>query len=166
MEERTDMRDRAQANLKKLQVSMSKERSEAEYLVNECERLVKLCGSLIPQTQQDRLQRLKNQLQAAIQSNNVSAMQSLSEDAEQEIRNLPDEVKMIGACFVAITNAKAVAPTQASAMTDKVFRMISALEKQDGREADRLWSELQPDVSHWLNGEQMPSKSIVTGLTR
>lgn len=165
-EERTDMRDRAQANLKKLQVSMSKERSEAEYLVNECKRLVELCGSLIPQPQQDRLRKLKSRLEAAIESNNESAMQSLSEDAEQEIRNLPDEVKMIGACFVAISNAKAVAPTQASAMTDKVFRMISALERQDGREADRLWQEMQPDVRHWLKDEQTSSKSIVTGLAR
>jgi molecular chaperone DnaK len=166
-EERTDMRARAEANLKKLQVSMSKQRSEAEYLANECERLVELCGSLIPQQQQDRLQKLKNQLEAAIESNNESAMQSLCEDAKQEIRNLPDEVKMIGACFVAISNAKAVAPTQSSAMADKVFRMISALERKDGREADRLWSDLQPDVSHWLAGDQLPSsKSIVTGLTR
>ncbi len=51
-------------------------------------------------------------------------------------------------------------------MADKVSRMVSALERKDGREADRLWSELQPDVSHWLAGDQMPSKSIVTGLTR
>ncbi len=165
-EERTDIRDRAQANLKKLQVSMSKERSEAEYLANECERVVRLCGSLIPQPQQERLQRLKSQLDAAIENNNESAMQSLSEDAEQEIRNLPDEVGIIRACFMAIGNAKTVAPTQASAMAEKVSRMVSALERQDGREADRLWSELQPDVSHWLNGEQTSSKNIVTGLTR
>jgi len=165
-EERTDMRDRAQANLKKLQVSMSKERSEAEYLANECERVIRLCGSLIPQPQQERLQRLKSQLEAAIESNNESEMQSLSEDAEQEIRNLPDEVGIIRACFMAISNAKAVAPTQANAMAEKVSRMVSALERKDGREAERLWSDLQPDVSHWLSGAQMPSKSIVTGLTR
>ncbi len=165
-EERTDMSNRAQANLKKLQVSMSKERSEAEYLANECERVVRLCGSLIPQPQQERLQRLKSQLEAAIENNNESAMQSLSEDAEQELRNLPDEVGIIRACFMAIGNAKTVAPTQASAMADKVSRMVSALERQDGREAERLWQGLQPDVSHWLKGEQTSSQSIVTGLTR
>ena len=160
------MRDRAQANLKKLQVSMSKQRSEAEYLVNECKQLIELCASLIPQPQQDRLQKLKSGLEAAIENNNESAMQSLSEDAKQEIRNLPDEVKIISACLVAIRNANAGAPTKASAMADKVFRMVSALERKDGREADRLWSDLQPDVSHWLAGDQMPSKSIVTGITR
>ena len=161
------MRDRAQANLKKLQVSMSKQRSEAEYLVNECKQLIELCASLIPQPQQDRLQKLKSGLEAAIENNNESAMQSLSEDAKQEIRNLPDEVKIISACLVAIRNANAGAPTKASAMADKVSRMVSALKRKDGREADRLWSDLQPDVSHWLTGEQLPSsKSIVTGLTR
>lgn len=166
-EERTDMRDRAQDSLKKFKVSMSKERLEAEYLASECERLVELCSSLIPQPQQERLQRLTQRLEEAIESNNESAMQSLSEDAEQEIRNLPDEVQMVRACFLAIGQANAVAPTQASAMADKVSRMVSALERHDGHEADRLWRELQPDVSHWLGEQQqLPSKSIVTGLTR
>jgi len=54
-EERSDLRDRASANLKKFQVSMSKESLQAEYLMNECDRVVKLCGSIIPQPQQERL---------------------------------------------------------------------------------------------------------------
>lgn len=164
-EERSDLRDRAQANLKKFQVSMSKERLEAEYLANECERVVKLCDSLIPQPQQERLQRLTRQLEEAIESNNESAMQSLSEDAQQELRNLPDEVQLVSACCAAIRQAKAVAPTQASAMADKLSRMLSALKNGDEHEADRLWLELQPDVSHWLD-QELPSNSIVTGLTR
>ncbi|BAZ86594.1 hypothetical protein [Dolichospermum compactum] len=35
----------------------------------------------------------------------------------------------------------------------------------DSNEADRLWRELQPDVQHWLN-QELPSNSIITGLTR
>lgn len=163
-EERTDMRDRAQANLKSFQVSMSKARLEAEYLANECERLVELCGSLIPQPQQKRLQELTRQLEEAIKSENESAMQHLCEDAERELRNLPNEVRIVRACFAAIARASAGAPTQASAMADKLSRMISALKSDDAHEADRLWRELQPDVSHWL-GQELPSQSIVTGLT-
>lgn len=159
------MRDRAQANLKKFKVSMSKERLEAEYLANECERLVQFCESLIPPLQQERLQRLIRQLKEAIESNNESAMQFLSEDAQQEIHNLPDEVKLARAGLLAIGQANAVAPTQASAMADKLFRMVSALKSGDEHEAERLWCELQPDVSHWL-GQELPSQSIVTGLTR
>lgn len=164
-EERTDLRDRAQANLKKFKVSMSKECLEAEYLAPKCKWLVEHCGSLIPRPQQERLQRLTRQLEEAIESNNESAMQFLLEDARQEIRNLPDEVQPVWACLSAISQANAVAPTQASAMSDKLSRMVTALENGDGHEADHLWRELQPEVSHWL-GEQLPSESIVTGLTR
>lgn len=163
-EERTDLRDRAQDNLKKFKMSMSKERLEAEYLASECKRLVKLCGSLIPQPQQERLQSIAQRLEKAIKDNNESEMQYLSEEAQQEIRNLPDEVKLVGACFEAIGRANAVAPTQARAMADKVSRMIAALEQRDGYEADRLWRELYPDVCHWLD-QELPSGSIVTGLT-
>ncbi len=101
----------------------------------------------------------------AIQSNNESAMQSLSEDAQRELDNLPDEVQLVSACRIAIVRANAVDPTRASVMADKLSRMISALESRDGREAHRLWRELQPDVNHWLD-RKLPSNSIVTGLTR
>ncbi len=164
-EERIDMRDRAQGNLKKFKVSMSKERLEAEDLARECQRVVALCSSLIPYPQQQRLQRLTIQLEDAIQSNNESAMQSLSKDAQRELDNLPDEVQLVSACQIAIVRANAVDPTRASVMADKLSRMISALESRDGREADRLWRELQPDVNHWLD-RKLPSNSIVTGLTR
>ncbi|MBN3963348.1 Hsp70 family protein [Nostoc sp. NMS8] len=164
-EERSDLRDRASANLKKFQVSMSKESLEAEYLMNECDRVVKLCGSIIPQPQQERLQKLSQELQDAINTNNLSKMESQSEDARRELDNLPDEVQLIQACLLAIRQAHAVAPTQANAMSDKLSRMLGAMESDDGNEANRLWNELQLDVKRWIN-EELPSNSIVTGLTR
>jgi molecular chaperone DnaK len=164
-EERIDLRDRAGMNLQKFRVSMSKERLEAEYLVNECDRLVKVCGFIIPQPQQERLQKLSQNLQNAINNNDSSGMESQSEDAERELNNLPDEVKLIQASFAAIRQAHAVAPTQANAMYDKLSRMLGAMESGDGKEADRLWRELQPDVKRWLN-EESAGKTIVTGLTR
>lgn len=98
-EERSYLRDDASANLKKFQVSMSKERLEAEFLVNECDRVVKLCGSIIPQLQQQRLQKLSQELQDTIDTNNLSKMESKSEDARRELENLPDEVKLISALY-------------------------------------------------------------------
>ncbi len=163
--ERTDISDRAQANLRKFQVGMSKERLDAEYLANECKRLLDLFSDLIPQPQQERLQKLATQLEEAIENNNESAMQALSEDAEREISNLPDQVKLVRACVEAIKQAKAIAPTQARAMSEKLGRMVEALVNSDRREAERLWQELQPDVSHWLN-QDLPTHSIATGLTR
>jgi molecular chaperone DnaK len=164
-EERSDLRDRASANLKKLQVSMSKERLEAESLVNGCDRVVKLCGSIIPEPQQERLQKLSQELQDAINTNNLSKMESKSEDARRELDNLPNEVHLIEACLLAIRQAHAVAPTQANAMSDKLSRMLGAMKSDDVQEAKRLWSELQPDIERWLN-QELPSNSIVTGLTR
>ncbi|MEH1857956.1 MAG: hypothetical protein V7L21_08145 [Nostoc sp.] len=144
---------------------MSKESLKAEYLMNECDRVVKYCGSIIPQPQQERLQKLSQELQDAINTNNLSKMESQSEDARRELDNLPDEVKLIQACLLAIRQACAVAPTEANAMSDKLFRMLGAMESDDGNEANRLWSELQPDIQRWLNKE-LPSNSIVTGITR
>ena len=164
-EERSDLHDRASANLKKFQVSMSKERLEAESLANQCDRVVKLCGSIIPQPQQERLQKLSQELQDAININNLSKMESHSEDARRELDNLPDQVKLIQTCLLAIRQAHAVAPTQANAMSDKLYRMLGAMKIDDGQEANRLWSELQPDIQRWLN-QELPSNSIVTGLTR
>lgn len=164
-EERSDLRDRAGANLKKFQVSMSKERLEAEFLINECDGIIKLCDFIIPQPQQERLQKLSQELQDAINTNNLSKMESQSEDARRELDNLPDEVHLIQACLLAIRQAHAVAPTEANAMSDKLSRMLEAMESDDGQEANRLWNELQPDVKRWLN-EELPCNSIVTGLTR
>ncbi len=164
-EERPDLRERAYGNLQKFQASMSTERLEAESLVNECDRVLKICDFIIPPAQQERLQRLSNELQEAINANNMSRMQSLNEDVQRELDNLPDEVQLIQACMLAIHQAKAVAPTQANAMADKLSRMIDAMQAGNGTEAERLWRELQPNIKHWLN-QQLPSNMIVTGLTR
>lgn len=164
-EERVDLRDRATTNLKKFRVSMSKERLDAEFLVKECDRVIKLCGSIIPQPQQERLTKLSQELQNAINANDLSRMEFLGEDAKRELNNLPDEVQLVQACILAIHQAHAVAPTQANAMSEKLSRMLSAIESGDGHEADRLWRELQPDVQRWLN-EESTGKTIATGLTR
>jgi molecular chaperone DnaK len=144
---------------------MSQERLSAEFLVNECDVVLELCAFLIPQPQQERLQKLSQELLMAINANNLSLMESKSEDARRELDNLPDEVILIQASLSAIRQANRVAPTQANAMSDKLFRMLGALESSDAREADRLWSELQPEVKRWLN-QELPSNTIVTGLKR
>ncbi len=164
-EERHDFRDRAYANLQKFQVSMSKESLEAGVMINECDRVLQLCDFIIPSEQQQRLQKLSNNLQDAINAGDISKMQSLSEDIQTELDNLPDKVQLIQACIAAIHQAQTVAPTQANAMTEKFSRMIGAMRAGNDIEAERLWLELQPDVSNWLN-QQLPSNTIATGLMR
>lgn len=129
---------------------MSKERLEAESLIQQFEQIVKLCRSMIPQFQQERLQLICYELQDAINTNDISKMELKIEEAEEELSFLPEEVKLIQACLIAIYQAHAVAPTQASAMSDKLFRMVRAMESGDLGEGNRLWSELEPDISRWL----------------
>jgi len=162
-EERIDKRDDAQVTLQKFQVSMSKEALEAESLMNECDRIVQICGFLIPQPQKERLQKLSQDLQGAINTHDLSRMESYSEDARRELDNLPNEV--IQASLLAIRQARQVAPTQASAMSDKLYRLLEAMENGNGQESDRLWQELQPDVKLWLN-QELPSNMIATGISR
>ncbi|MBD2693754.1 Hsp70 family protein [Anabaena catenula] len=164
-EERSDLRLRAGENLQKFQVSMCPERLEAETQMHECDRIVRLCGFMILKPQQERLQKLSQELESAINTNNRSAMEYHSEEARRELTNLPEEVQVIQACIIAIQQAKAVAPTQANAMSDKLSRTLLAMSNGDGNEAERLLRELQPDVQHWLN-QDLPTNSIITGLTR
>lgn len=163
--ERTDLSTRAKASLQKLQVSMSRESLEAEYQMNECDRILKVCPFLIPQPQQERLQKLTQDLQTAINAYDLSRMESYSEDARRELKTLPDEVQLIQIGLMAIRQAKQVAPTQASAISDKLFRLLDELERGNAQEAERLWQELLPDIERWLN-QKLPSNTIATGITR
>jgi molecular chaperone DnaK len=164
-EERTDLRDRAGKNLQKFQVSMSNERLEAESLIQESDQITELCGFLIPEPQQLRLQNHTNELQEAIDANLLSKMEAKSEHLATELRNLPDEVKFVQGSLFAIRQANRTAPTQANAMLDKLLRMLAVLKSGNEREADRLYQELLPDVERWYE-QKLPSNTIVTGLKR
>jgi molecular chaperone DnaK len=164
-EERIDIRDRARESLQKFQISMSKETLEAESLAIECDRLMTICPFLIPQPQQERLQKHSQELKTAIKAHDLSRMEAYSEDARRELNNLPDEAQLIQASLLAIRQARQIAPTQASVMCDKLYRLLDAMEKDKQQEADRLWQELQPDVQLWLN-QELPSNIIATGISR
>jgi molecular chaperone DnaK len=163
--ERTDLGDRARASLQQFQVSMSPERLEAETIIHECDRILALCAFMIPETQQERLVELSQRLHSAINSNNISQMQADTEDARRELHNLPQDVRLIQACFLALQQAKIAAPTQANAMSDKLSRLLVAMARGNGHEAEYLWNELKPDVHYWLN-QELPTNSIITGLRR
>ncbi|MBD2293500.1 Hsp70 family protein [Anabaena sphaerica FACHB-251] len=164
-EERSDLRDIAGENLKKFQINMSSERLEAESLVTECDRILKLCDFMLLKPQQERLQNLSEELQSAIDTNNFSGMQYHAEEARRELNKLPEEVQVIQACILAIQQARVIAPTAANALSDKLSRLLMAIKHGDISEAERLLIELQPEVQHWLT-QNLPSNSIVTGLTR
>jgi molecular chaperone DnaK len=119
---------------------------------------------MIPELQPERLQNLSQELQFAINTNNISSMEDHSQETRREIRNLPDEVQLVQGCILAIQQAKAVAPAEAN-VSDKLSRMLNTAISGDINEVDHLWRELKPDVQHWLN-QELPNHSIITGLTR
>ncbi|WP_353928987.1 Hsp70 family protein [Okeanomitos corallinicola TIOX110] len=162
-EESQDLLSQAGENLQKFQVNMSSARLEAEALVGDCDRILKLCSFMILQPQQEQLKNLSQELQSAIDNNNLSGMKHYSEEARKEIEKLPEEVQVVQACIMAIQQAKVIAPTQANAMSDKLSRLLMAMKNGDVKEAERLLPELQPEVQHWLH-QEIPSNSIVTGL--
>ncbi|MGB3204041.1 MAG: Hsp70 family protein [Crinalium sp.] len=163
--ERPDIRNRAQADFAEFKASISEERSLAEALANRCEFLVETCDFIIPEAQQERLINLSKNLRQAIATNNISAMQKLSEDTKQELALLPDLVHLVQASLIAIARASVTSPTQANAMSDKLDRMLGAMKRGDGNEAERLWNNLQPDVSNWID-QDLPSGSIATGIRK
>lgn len=163
--ERIDIRDRAKESLRKFQISMSKETLEAESLTLECDRLITICPFLIPQPQQERLQKLSQELKGAINAYDLSRIEAYSEDTRRELNNLPDEAQLIQASLLAIRQARQIAPTQASAMADKLYRLLEAMKTDNQQQADRLWQELQPDVQLWLN-QELPNNMIATGISR
>ncbi|NET02429.1 MAG: Hsp70 family protein [Sphaerospermopsis sp. SIO1G1] len=164
-EENQDVMIQAQENLQKFRVNMSSERLEAESLVGECDRILKLCQFMILKPQQEKLQQLSQELQSAIDDNNPAGMKFYSEETRQEMIRLPEEVQVVQACIIAIQQAKVIAPTQANAMSDKLSRLLMAMNNGDVKEAERLLPELQPEVEHWLN-QEIPTNNIVTGLKR
>ena len=77
---------------------MLPERLKAECLVNECDtygkrsdRLINFCGVIIPQLQQERLQKLSQELQFAINTNNISSVEYHSKETRRELWDLHDE---------------------------------------------------------------------------
>ncbi|WP_041458581.1 MULTISPECIES: hypothetical protein [Nostocales] len=54
---------------------------------------------MIPELQPERLQNLSQELQFAINTNNISSMEDHSQETRREIRNLPDEVQLVQVVF-------------------------------------------------------------------
>ena len=162
---RADRLHAAQEKLKELERFACDDYDTAKFFVNEFEFVIENCGFMIPASQESELQKLIQELKTVIATNNLSAIQKLSEDAKQELKNLPEPVKLILMCKDVIARAYQVAPTQASAMASKFSQMIEALKRQDGYEAERLLQDLLVDMRPYL-GQEVPTGSIATGIRR
>lgn len=161
---KTDRIEEAQAKLKEFEALASNDKHLAEIYARDFEFVIKNCQMLIPESQQTRIKKLIQELKFAISANNVSGIQKLTEDAQQELNNLPQLVIVILLSKDAIGKAYQIAPTHARAMEIKFSKMLDALQVGNGAEAERLLSELLPDVRQYLD-EELPTGNIATGLT-
>ena len=158
-----DRLNTAQEKLKELEKFACDDYHRAQEFLSAFEFVLECCDFLLPDSQKQRLQNLCSQIKDAIATNNLSAIQKLSEDAKQELNNLPELVTLILVCKDAIARAYQVAPTQASAMAGKFSQMIEALKRQDRYEAEGLLRELLGDMRPYLE-QEITTGSISTGL--
>lgn len=163
--EQEDVRQRAEQALTKLKLDFSEDRNTAEFFVDTFEFLLTNASFLMEASQQGRLRRLQEQLQQALDRNDLSALHVYTEEAKQEMKNLPNTVHILRFCRAAIYRANLEDPTQARAMAEKLGQMLDAMERENAFEADRLWRELQPQVNQWMEHAQSAG-SIATGISR
>jgi molecular chaperone DnaK len=162
---RPDMRQAAQQELESLKVMMSEERLDAELYINEIEILLRLCGELIPTAQNQRLQRLLQELQEAIDKNNISGMQVSLERVRQEINNLPERVTLIGLLMTGVRKANQINPSESQVMASKLDRLITAMKNNQDMQVSRIVEDLFPMVERYVD-TPMSSAAISTGLSR
>lgn len=155
----------AKTKLQELKAFASEDRDIARIFVREFEFITEHCSFMLPDAQKQRIESLTNQLQEAIGTQNLSTMQKLTEDAGRELKNLPDEIRMLLIAKDAIAKAHSIDPTRANVMADKFSRLLHAMENGNGYEADRLWNELVPDIREYGDLE-VSTQSIATGITR
>ncbi len=160
-----DRRQVAEQKVKELERLASNDYNLAGALVRDLEFAINTCGILIPDNQKGRITSICDQLNKAIDDNNLSAIQKLIEDATQEFKNLPELVRIVLLCANAIGQAHQVNPTQASLMNAKFNQMLSAIKRGNTHEANRLLQELLPDVQRYFD-QELSTKSIATGIKK
>ena len=164
-EVRPDMRQAAKNELDDLKKTMSNERLDAELYIGEIAMMIRVCGDLIPAAQTQRLQKLSQELQDAIDKNNISGMEYASERAAAELKNLPDRVQLISLCMMGIRRANQINPAESRVMADKLDRLLGAMKNNQDMEVSRIAQDLFPMIERYVD-RPMPSTAISTGLSR
>jgi molecular chaperone DnaK len=127
--------------------------------------ILEVCDQYLPDDQKIRLRRLIEELEIAVRNNNLSAIQKLVEDGNRESKNLPDIVNLILACREGVARANKINPSAARVLSIKFGQMLDAMKRGNGSEAERILSEIIPELQHYL-GQDLPTMNIATGLTK
>ena len=157
----------AKGKLRELEIFADDDYDTAKFFIAYFKFITGECGFLLPSSQKGRLEKLSQDLEGAISRNAKGDIQKLCEDAEQELKNLPEKVSLILACRDGVSRAHQIEPNHARVLAGKLSQMIEAMRREDGREAQRLFEELAKGIEPYIT-QALPTtnNSIATGLTR
>ncbi|MFN7660527.1 MAG: hypothetical protein ACK5P3_20780, partial [Dolichospermum sp.] len=118
----------AEAKLQELKAFSSDDYHLANSLIVDFRFIVEVCDQYLTDDQKIRLRRLIEELETAVRTNNLSAIQKLVEDGNKESRNLPEIVNLILACREGVARANQINPSAAKVLSMKFGQMLDAME--------------------------------------
>jgi molecular chaperone DnaK len=161
--DRLDRLEDAQAKLQELESLASVDRSMAGFYLSDFQLVLEHCRQHLYAPQIIRIEEIVDRLTSLLASNNLIALEQCLVDAKQEHDNLPDLVKVVLYCQSGVMRAASIAPTHARSMSIKFERLLTAMKYKDLPEADKLITDLLPDVHTYVNQETATAQ-ISTGI--
>jgi molecular chaperone DnaK len=74
-------------------------------------------------------------------------------------------VNLVLLCREGVARANQINPSAAKVLSMKFGQMLDAMERGNSSEAERILSEIIPELQHYL-GQDLPTMNIATGLTK
>lgn len=155
----------AQEKLKELRAFACSDRDDMIMYLRDFDFALEYCSHTMHDDQIKRLTVLVSQMKQALETNNISAMQKLSEDGSKEHDNLPDLVRMLLIIRFGVARANRLAPAHGKVLENKFVNVLDAMQRGDGKTTDRILSELIEEIREYIDKE-LPTGVIATGLTR
>jgi molecular chaperone DnaK len=150
---REDLKEQAQEKLQHLENAVSEDYLWANHWMYECRYMADTYHFVIHPAQQERLRHISTNLLNAVNAKNVSGLQKLNAEAQQEYELLPEIAQQIQACRRAIDRASEQDRKRAQWIVDQKDRFVAALQQNDRTQADEQWRLMLPEIQYWLNQE-------------
>ncbi|WP_324282300.1 Hsp70 family protein [Cyanobacterium aponinum UTEX 3221] len=160
-----DRQQVAEEKLKELEAFACGDRDTILMYLRDFNFALEFCSHIMHEDQVNRLKILVSEMQNAVDSNNISAMQRLAEDGSREFDNLPDLVRILLLIRFGVARACRIAPSHGKVLETKFINLLDAMERGDGNTSDRLYRELLEEIREYID-QDLPTGVVATGLTR
>lgn len=160
-----DRQQVAEEKLKELEAFACGDRDTILMYLRDFNFVLEFCSHIMHEDQVNRLKILVSEMQNAVDSNNISAMQRLAEDGSREFDNLPDLVRILLLIRFGVARACRIAPSHGKVLETKFINLLDAMERGDGNTSDRLYRELLEEIREYID-QDLPTGVVATGLTR